>query len=91
MADRVCEDTAPGARSFSYGRSGFSKEKQMAFPAGPTAGSRQPGVLWCCSLVQVSWRGWSILCSQGGMCWWWQMLAWCWLVALGMHRDRGCS
>lgn len=65
VADRVCEDTAHGARSFSYGRNGFPK-KQIAFPAGPAARSGQPSMLWCCSLVDVSWQGWSILCSQGG-------------------------
>lgn len=37
-----------GAGSLSFGRgSGFSKEKQVVFPPGPTGRSRESSVLWC--------------------------------------------
>lgn len=51
-----------GAGILSFGRgSGFSKEKQVVFPPGPTGRSRESSVLWCHS------HGVSSGCSPAGL------------------------
>lgn len=64
----------------------FPRSRSL-FQLAPQPGPGSPA----CSGVAVWWMcpgrvGVSSAHKEGGkMCWWWQMPAWPWLMALGMH------